>query len=110
MAIFDKSGGAVLFIKVDDGLLSLAKNPPKHVKEMDPYIRRYPTRFLNVPLPRDVIPAPATREVGEVYVINLLWILPRFPLDSLPQRQNAGVVPKLQDTVDATSTLVFDFF
>ncbi len=54
---------------MDDVVVHRAENPLEHVEEMDPNVRRDPAGLLDVSLPRNKVPAPARRDVGQVNVV-----------------------------------------
>ena len=81
------------------------EQPDQQIKEMDANVRRHTTRFILMPLPGDLIPRAAARNISQVYIMNGLFFLKRFA--KLDQR---GVYAQLQNRVDAVFCFHLDLF
>ena len=81
------------------------EQPQKQIEEVNPDIRDDPAGPFIGTLPRDVIPAPASRDVGERHVVA-----PRRSLraELIAQRDQLRMEPQLQDGVDAASGFLLE--
>ena len=82
----------------------IAKYKVQHIIEMNADIRCKPSRFLIETLPGTHIPLSTRCHVGQFNIKNLvIW----RGLDLIPQSQNGGVKPQLQNRANSGTVGLF---
>jgi len=80
------------------------EDPRQQVEEMDADVGGDPPRFLHIPFPGIVIPAPARGDIGQLDLVHLV----RWPGgDALAQGEQGGVDAQLEQGPDAVAALAF---
>ena len=95
-----RPGDAPLGGIVDRAPLDGAEDPQQHVVEVHADIHRHAAAPRRVALPRSCVPPPARRDVGQVYVVDLVGRTGRHPL---PETLDLGVETQLQDRPHAAA-------
>jgi hypothetical protein len=80
--------------QMHDVSLGRAKNPGKHVGEVNPALRGNASRFLFIPFPGVKIPAATARNVGQLDIVDFIA---GAGINSLLEFLDFRVKPQLKD-------------